>query len=707
MSIRGGKLGGVAPDDPHVQAQRNRTAARQARRTINLTESKLHAAVSGVSNLLQSGDRVVGARPTLGVSAVTSGVEIPSLTDGSVIYIDRDVFTEAINGGAYETAVLYGLNYHELAHIMYTPFIYVRIPNFDQYHVDTMFNILEDQRIEKQLIERYARTRYYLMAAVSRYYFSMREPTTIPANLDWMTFVGVCERRYIPAPLRHACRSAMVNHFGEFKASRIEDLISEYVRLDIRSDSTILPIRAEKIIKAMLELLSVQNMTTLTQNSRKLHMDSGTKEQRGNRSKPLEENATFPSKEEEERRDEPGAPGEPGEGGATGDSNTAEDKPGDSQAGDGQGQGDGESDKPGENAGDGPGGTESEGSSDGSDKPGDGAGEGEGSNDGTPGGTGASSSEAPSKGRNLNTMQHRAAAREAIKKALEEVLKDAGVKKDASQVKQVVTNSRMVYTRTDELSTFEYEDVTPEMRKDRDSFITALSRYQDVATPGWDEGNSYGRVNMDRVIRGDDRTTVFDAWREDRQEGLDVEAWLCVDLSGSMENGNGVGESPVIQVSQAAWAIKSGLERGINARVHKIGYSNKFAVIHPTDEREQANRYRAYESHNATMTLPLLGTLAEVTSRSKHKHRVVVFLTDGIWAGYGLAGVTQNSYTNALAILNESGVKTSLAYYGVHPDKAPADNYGFSHAAHVTNGKEFSTYVRDLVVGIIDKGTRW
>jgi hypothetical protein len=94
-------------------------------------------------------------------------VEAPAWNDGKVISFNESI----INGVDENTLIgLHGLNFHEVAHLLYSPRIgsdlgaWVKENNYQ-----TSFNILEDNRAETFLVTKYPATRNFLLATLGEY----------------------------------------------------------------------------------------------------------------------------------------------------------------------------------------------------------------------------------------------------------------------------------------------------------------------------------------------------------------------------------------------------------------------------------------------------------------------------------------------------------------------------------------------------------
>lgn len=121
-----------------------------------------------------------------------------------------------------------GLNYHELAHILYTPNRGALVQRVQAAGNHQAFNVLEDQRIETILVAKYPSIAPYLVATVAEYFVN-----TDPKTHDqvWPYLYG---RKYLPKKMRSYFHGA-ANADPQMQTTMmlVERIIDQYVRLDV------------------------------------------------------------------------------------------------------------------------------------------------------------------------------------------------------------------------------------------------------------------------------------------------------------------------------------------------------------------------------------------------------------------------------------------------------------------------------------------
>lgn len=120
-------------------------------------------------SVYQKADRILtgGLDIEVRIGTPADGVEAPAWNDGKVIS-----FNESIINGVEENTLLglHGLNFHEVAHLLYSPRIGSELGTWvKDNNYQTSFNILEDNRAETFLVTKYPATRNFLLATLGEY----------------------------------------------------------------------------------------------------------------------------------------------------------------------------------------------------------------------------------------------------------------------------------------------------------------------------------------------------------------------------------------------------------------------------------------------------------------------------------------------------------------------------------------------------------
>jgi len=178
--------------------------------------------LNALCRVYEQADRVITGDPVL-VHVMPDG-PAPAWSDGAAIYINASEIEEI---DLEALAQVNGLNFHELAHHLYTPrkgtvFMKWVLEN------DMMqaANMLEDQRIETLLVGRYPSIAPFLTATVARWL--ARTPQDAVGN-----YMLVRGRRYLPVEVRDAFRDMFAQ---QELIPVIADIVDEYRTLAFPRD---------------------------------------------------------------------------------------------------------------------------------------------------------------------------------------------------------------------------------------------------------------------------------------------------------------------------------------------------------------------------------------------------------------------------------------------------------------------------------------
>ena len=228
------------------------------------------------------------------------------------------------------------------------------------------------------------------------------------------------------------------------------------------------------------------------------------------------------------------------------------------------------------------------------------------------------------------------------------------------------------------------------------SFAAELERLKAEHDPSWLREQSHGRLNVQRYVTGCDVEEAFDQWDEGREDAVDIEAVILLDISGSM---GWTSESAY----QSMWAIKRALDK-VNASTTVLTFGNKSHVLYSADERASTKtKFAGLEG--STEPLKALKYTRSILANSKRAIKIAITITDGVWWG-------AQDADNILKYLRKAGVLTAMAYVS-NPDYQKAgetttiDTHGCAVAVNITSGKDLFTLARKMVkVGVASNLTR-
>lgn len=186
------------------------------------------AKIQSVSAVYSKADTII-VGDFIPVSVDSEGaVPSPAYNDGRSILFNASLL-ENIDDSTITS--LHGFNYHEVAHILYSP---RRGSELGKWIRDNSmrrpYNILEDSRIERLLIAKYPSTRLYLEACITDYLLK-GDPK------EWKNYFHlITGRKYIDLEVRQAICDRFINAYSEDMARDIADIVHTYRTLVFPDD---------------------------------------------------------------------------------------------------------------------------------------------------------------------------------------------------------------------------------------------------------------------------------------------------------------------------------------------------------------------------------------------------------------------------------------------------------------------------------------
>lgn len=563
--------------------------------------------LNALCRVYESTDRVLTGDPVK-VIVVDDG-PAPAWSDGQSVWINAGRIDEV----DLETLTqVTGLNYHELAHHLYSPRRATDVVKFvlDKGY-ENSFNILEDQRIETLLCGRYPSVIPYLTATMVRYMID--SPEDMAAN-----YVAVRGRRYLPVQLRGLLRDAFIE---PKLIPAIIEIVDEYRILAFPRDY----VRAQELIERFhLEVLS--------------HLPIDPPAGAGgctNRS-PVSKGRPEPGKMQE-RDATRGA----GQGDAEPDYEVPKmaSEPGEDE-GEGEGQGDGDDESATNKS----------------------AGTGTSNSQQQPGEFTEEQQSTPASGEHKKLtfgkghIPSEAAASvprdlhdsvtDILHDTLDQVHERKDVKQDARAKQRIIIGGDGKNSELMKRGKYQTDAVPMDVVAGARRFAEQLQRLRDSCEPAWERETSSGRLNVQRVITGCELDQAFDRWDEGT-DGADVEAVILVDRSGSMSS-----DRNDVKASHAVWTIKRALSQ-IEAPVTVYAFDDQTELAYSRDEAVHKTEFKYIFGNGGTDPYEALLAAERVLTASRRTNKILFLITDGAF--------NSDKNNEVISRLNKRGVLTSMA----------------------------------------------
>ena len=179
-------------------------------------------------------------------------------------------------------------------------------------------------------------------------------------------------------------------------------------------------------------------------------------------------------------------------------------------------------------------------------------------------------------------------------------------------------------------------------------FGKELEKLKAQYDPNWERYESRGRLNVQRLVRGDDTETIFDQWNEGIENATEIECVIALDISGSMQ---GV---KATNAYRAMYAIKRGLSK-INANCSVITFSDSAEMLYRATDKVTSG-LRDSGTGGGTSPEYAITYATKLLAESEKAVKIFFVITDGEWYGDN----KQNHET--ITRMNRSGVLTAFAY---------------------------------------------
>ncbi len=602
----------------------------QMRRMASLSASdRLRNRFLSLAATFAKTDRILSGRRDIDVACKSLGpTKAPGYSDGRVVYINVDAFPSITD---IKTLVrLTGLNYHELAHILYTPRSGSQLARAVKAEgLFQSFNALEDQRIETLFTAEYWNAaRYFTEMVVG---FLMTDDTT------WgQAFPLTHGRRFLPLDIRMEFEKRFSG--DDTLRDNFKRVIDQYRLLDVASqghDALLLIREYDALCRQLSGQMPQQPQpgdpqghegcsdmgqgspsATATRSAIK-KAGGKTKEQDSKEEQGQDGSGFYNEEKENDEQDGSGSgeDSEPSDGDEDDQADASDD--GDEDGADGDdGEGDDSDDTDGDD-------------SDEDDDTGQDGDSGESGSDGdsddSTGGGGRQAGGGTSTG---TTALDDEGLRDLLESIMEDAINSEEVQSDARRLRQAVSNDKNLDAegRTEK---GRHHAARPEHVQASRDIQKELDRLHAKVEPGWNYGSDAGRLNTQRAMSASyDDEDIFDEWDEGREEAVGLEVVILLDQSGSMS-----GQS-IIRASEAMSMLKRSLDNADgHCTVIGFGSANQHRVLFSRREKLGRTEGVTFDAPDGdTHPTSALEQAQRVLATSTMPNKLLVIITDGQWS---------------------------------------------------------------------------
>ena len=578
-----------------------------------------------MAQIFTRADSTLALKP-IKVHVVNQEGGAPAWSSASDIYFNASHINAEFD--VQQLLAINGLNFHELAHVRYTPRngsdICLWVIDNNYWNA---FNALEDQRIETLMTSRFPSTVTWFVATIAQYLLDTPEAFTT-------SYALIRGRRYLPVDIRRMSREA-------FKS---QNLIPEIISVVDEYRTLIYPRDTEKakelierfnnVLKEMPPVKQVEDNSQEDSSNGKLHDPNGHEqrpfqghESSDSRPAPKEEQEADISKsksldkEDDVSEDESDSSPADSDDDSKDDSDSSSSDDSDSLSDD-DSDSDSSSDSDDEGEGDSP--TKDSG------KQGD-------FNDDVTSAEDDSFDEdlfdddysVDNKSRSAGNIQGADNNSKEVTEALEELIENATetLMKDLDRLSSQITDKPLMgTTNVAQINKSDYSEAraNAELVLIQQQFAKELQRIKADYDPAWQYETRRGRVNMRRYIAGASLNKVFDKWTEGKDDVTAIEAVILLDRSQSMQGHNAK------EAYKSMWAIKRSLDK-VQANSTVITFDSSTRVLYSADEKADAGIIRDSGASGGTNPLNAILTAQNIFAKTDKPIRILFMITDGAY----------------------------------------------------------------------------
>lgn len=595
-------------------------------------------------------DRIILGRKKLTVNW-SSKDEAIAFNQGGDIYLSSAHFS---NIHDIDTVVaVIGANYHEVAHLMYSPtneepFMYsVRSSGQSMFKA---YNYLEDVRIEALFSARYEKAK--------KYFLSMFLDVMIKSTDHTSMFLIAHGRRFIPRSVRLELEKMFKEENGVSDQDMVEfkRVIDSYRKLSknkfTRNGSAMLLVRD---FEALIDKYTVKPPPS--------QCDDSTNSSDSNENALVEAKQVAQETQKQDKEEEKEEEKTEGENSEEGESEDGEDSD--------EGQDGGDDGDEGEDDSDG-GSVDSDGESEGDES------ESDQGQDGV-GGDGESES--------------------LVERALQikgELREDEDVRMEVDHIRAALNSNTNNIKDLENTRGLVEVPVSANLKSVSAVVQRELRKLYAELEGGWKYGSDTGVVNISRAMMPDaDSDEIYDQWDEGTQTDVGMELIVLLDTSQSM-----IGDK-MNRAEDAMWVVKNALDE-IDARITVISFDESTGMVYGPDDRASTSKmYRVSNFGGDTQPAEGMQVARRRLTESNAPHKLFMVITDGIWGHYGQTGLYAETIDETLA-----GMPGTNVYVGIGTQCRPQYDKYFNVNRVISDPVDIVSIVRDIVTQILREARR-
>lgn len=232
-------------------------------------------------------------------------------------------------------------------------------------------------------------------------------------------------------------------------------------------------------------------------------------------------------------------------------------------------------------------------------------------------------------------------------------------------------------------------------------FARELERLKQECEPVWQREMPAGRINVQRIIKGCEIAEAFDRW-EEGVDGTDIEAVMLIDRSGSMSSNNND-----MRASEASYVIKRAMEQ-IKAPVTIYSFDERAELVADRAQKVDKLNLPFIFGNGGTDPKTALVGAERLLKSSRAKSKILFLVTDGQFNHAGNDEIIQR--LNSMGVLTAMiliATPSELQYYKEHYERTSQDMFHeCSVRGVVETAADLLPFAKQVVTNTIKKSLR-
>lgn len=295
-----------------------------------------------------------------------------------------------------------------------------------------------------------------------------------------------------------------------------------------------------------------------------------------------------------------------------------------------------------------------------------------------------------------------------LESALDSVINRKDVQADIQRKQRIIIYGDDKHEDTGKRGKFDKADVPGASMITYRKFAHELQKLRDDSEPFWQRETQSGRLNTQRVIRGCELDVAFDRWTE-QDDSTDIEAIICIDRSGSMSSNQNDRKASI-----ACWTIKRAFEH-IGCPVTVYAFDDKNEIAYTKNEKADKTQFKFIYGDGGTNPYESLLLAEKTLLASKASNKMLFIITDGAFNTEKNDDIIKRIakrgvLTSMVLIMRQQEYQDALKHNESYVSQGYRSRWEFRHGAEIfgviNSAADLISFARNVVLGAVKKKGR-